>query len=246
MKICRACCDTCVEPSVSITGYSLTSTTGPGDLAPCDSCCWYKGFVLDAPDDVRTNDCFMVCNNGSNSRYLVHRRITPGAFIDVWLSKSTCECSGYPSGTKWILSSRVRDGVDYFIWWNYGGLFGPVPTCFYSCPPIASTTPANCQWFHSGQCSSHLVYWFRQKVFTTYPTGAITFTNSDIVSCLLNTSPNIYNLPCTGATHAAITSNQTVTRDLVACVNTLHSGACTGTNNQSVTFSAPSWTINIA
>lgn len=243
MKYCRNCCVTCNAPIVTISGYTAPNpwaNSEPGD--GCNSCCWYRRFVNSSPQDTETNTCDNVCTNGSNSRWIVHRRIRPAAYIDVWVSKSVCACTPAPAGDKWFVSSSVVDAVDYFAWWNYGGLFGPVPTCFYPCPPVAATTPANCQWYFTNAAADY-AYWTRTKLFTTYPTGNVSFSNSDRLSCLFNSATDKYDIPCFSGPFLETTANQSLTRNLVPLVN---QAGCTGTYNVTTTFSPPTWTITFA
>jgi len=250
---CKCCC---TAPCVTIEGYTasgswLEKTPDAGD--DCSSCCWSRTFLLDDPASNETNDCVNVCNNGTNSRFIVHKRIRLATRVDVYVSQSACECDPEPAGGKWFVSVRIYDGVTYFVWWNFGGLFGPVPTCAIPCPPVACNqfVCPGCEWYSLGQCRSETVIWTRTKLLTSAPSGSLTFGDSDILSCLFNSYPNLYDIPCFTGPFKETTEDECVTVDLVDCVNdqTSQPGSgigyqCTGTSNDTVCFESPSLTIS--
>lgn len=245
---CPCCEEECVVPSVTITGYTGSGSwtlREPGD--GINSCCYSRTFIADSPS-VTTVDCSNVCNNAFNSRWIVHRRVTLASVIRVWVTKSNQTCSPLPAGDKWFVTCSVRDSVQYIVHWNYGGLFGPVPTCMIPCPPPAdTTTPTTCQWFNQGGPNDEYE-WYRTKAFSTYPTGTLTFTNSDRLSCLL-VSGDLYDLPCYSGVfpnppiEQRIT-DKTFTTNMIPIVNTQHGSAvCSGTFDLTTTLSPPTWSI---
>lgn len=245
---CGCCGDACDVPSVTISGY--TASTDWALREPDDginSCCYYREFEIDLPEPT-TIDCPVVCNNGTNSRWIVHRFVSLANRIRVWVTKSNQSCSPLSSGDKWFVTCSVRDSVRYNVHWNYGGLFGPVPTCSFTCPPPADTTsPTSCQWFLRAEDGEDFE-WVRTKGSNSYPTGTLSFTNSDRLSCLLD-SGDLYDLPC----YEGVSPNppleqritdKTFTTDMIVLVNlAMGSTVCTGTYNLVTTFSPPTWSI---
>lgn len=245
---CKCCCQ---EPCITIEGYNTPQqwfSQEPSFGDECAKCCWTRKFIIDSPSE--TYSCTDVCNNASNSRWIVSRTATH-TDIRVYYSQSSCDCDPEPSGKKWFITIEHEDIVKYRVWYNYGGFFGPVPTCQIPCPPVACDqfTCPGCEWYDLGECSDDIVKWYRTKVFTTKPSGNITFDDDDIVSCLYDSYPDMYSIPCQEEPQSHVTVEQCATRDLIACVNARLSAngfgfRCSGTNNVNTCFSSPTVTIN--
>jgi hypothetical protein len=246
---CKCCCS---APCITIDGYYTVSPwvqVDPPMDDECATCCWTRDFFI-SEDEVEET-CTNVCNNGTNSRYIVYRRTAAAGRIRVYYSQTQCECDPEPVGGKWFISIRVIDSVQYVVWWNYGGLFGPVPTCDIPCPPVECNQfdCPGCEWYSLGQCPEDTVTWYRTKIFTSKPSGDITFGDEDILECLYDSYPDNYLIPCHAEPQVHTTEEQCVTTDLIACVNARLSAngfffQCTGTSNATTCFSAPTVTIN--